>query len=129
MYPDGRKEVIFRSLEPYETPEAIEKICEEYDKIIHKLNVDPLVAVQVFIHDFLCIHPFNDGNDRVGRLVALKECLHHNIVPFITENSKKSFYYRALSKWKDEKDWLIDTCLDGQDTFIKLLDMLEIPHF
>ena len=70
VYPDGRKVVIFKPLEPYETPEAIEIICEEYDKAINQLNVDPLVAIPVFIHDFLCIHPFNDGNGRMSRLLT-----------------------------------------------------------
>lgn len=73
-------------------------------------------------------HPFRDGNGRVGRLVALKECLRHNVIPFIIEDAKKNYYYRGLMEWRNEKGWLIDTCLDGQDTFIRLLDMLEIPH-
>ena len=51
-----------------------------------------------------------------------------NIIPFIIEDSKKSFYYRGLSEWRREKGWLVDICLDGQDTFVKLLDILEIPH-
>ncbi len=70
VYPDGRKVIIFKPLEPYETPEAVEKICEEYDKAINQLNVDPLVVIPVFIHDFLCIHPFNDGNGRMSRLLT-----------------------------------------------------------
>lgn len=70
VYLDGRKVVIFKPLEPYETPEAIEKICEEYDKAINRLDVDPLLVIPVFIHDFLCIHPFNDGNGRMSRLLT-----------------------------------------------------------
>ena len=70
VYPDGRKVIIFKPLEPYETPEAIEKICVGYDKAINQLNVDPLVVIPVFIHDFLCIHPFNDGNGRMSRLLT-----------------------------------------------------------
>lgn len=54
-------------------------------------------------------------------MIILKECLKNNIVPFIIEDNKKAFYYRGLSEWKNEKGWLIDTCLDGQDTFVKLL--------
>ncbi|MBO4787290.1 MAG: Fic family protein [Lachnospiraceae bacterium] len=72
------------------------------------------------------IHPFQDGNGRVGRLVALKECLRHSITPFLIEDTKKAFYYRGLAEWKDERGWLTDTCRDGQDTFLKLLKMLEI---
>jgi hypothetical protein len=67
------------------------------------------------------IHPFQDGNGRVGRLVALKECLRWNIVPFIIEDAKKAFYYRGLAKWDEEPGYLLDTCLDGQDTVRRLL--------
>ena len=74
------------------------------------------------------IHPFQDGNGRVGRLIALKECLGHGIVPFIIEDAKKMFYYRGLSEWGRENGYLTDTCLDGQDTFIRLLDLFDIPH-
>ncbi len=70
------------------------------------------------------IHPFQDGNGRVGRLIALKECLRFGIVPFIIEDTKKAFYYRGLSLWEQERGWLIDTCLDGQDTFRRLMQML-----
>ena len=72
------------------------------------------------------IHPFQDGNGRVGRLIALKECLRFGIVPFLIEDSKKAFYYRGLSEWDNEKGWLTDTCLDGQDTFKRLLGMFEL---
>lgn len=71
-------------------------------------------------------NPFQDGNGRVGRLIALKECLRFNIIPFIIEDQKKSFYYRGLANWKDEKGWLIDTCFDGQDAFKRLLELLDI---
>lgn len=87
--------------------------------------VEDIIALHA---EFECIHPFQDGNGRVGRLVALKECLRHNVIPFIIEDAKKNYYYRGLMEWRNEKGWLIDTCLDGQDTFIRLLDMLEIPH-
>ena len=99
--------------------------------MLEAYNAKPSVTVNdvIALHaDFEYIHPFQDGNGRVGRLVALKECLRHGIIPFIIEDSKKHFYYRGLSEWKNEKGWLTDTCLDGQDTFIRLLDMLEIPH-
>ena len=88
---------------------------------------------EVTIHDIIAfhaafeqIHPFQDGNGRVGRLIALKECLRFNIVPFLIEDSKKAFYYRGLSEWDNEKGWLTDTCLDGQDTFKRLLAMFEL---
>lgn len=74
-----------------------------------------------FHHEFERIHPFQDGNGRVGRLIAFKECLRFGIVPFIIEDSKKAFYYRGLSEWEHEKGYLTDTCLDGQDTFKRLM--------
>ncbi len=89
------------------------------------VTVNDVIALHA---EFEYIHPFQDGNGRVGRLVALKECLRHGIVPFLIEDSKKLYYYRGLSEWENEKGWLTDTCLDGQDTFIRLLDMLDIPH-
>ena len=78
--------------------------------------------------EFEHIHPFQDGNGRVGRLVALKECLRNDIIPFIIEDSKKLFYYRGLAKWPQERGWLVDTCLDAQDGFVRLLDVLGILH-
>lgn len=67
---DGTKMVLFRPLEPFETPEAMEKLCKEYDKAIHQYRIDPLLVIPVFIVDFLCIHPFNDGNGRMSRLLT-----------------------------------------------------------
>ena len=90
-----------------------------------KITFEDVIA---FHAEFEHIHPFQDGNGRVGRLIALKECLRHGIIPFIIEDNKKGFYYRGLSEWREEKGWLMDTCLDAQDTFIRLLDMLDIPH-
>ena len=88
----------------------------------------------VTINDIICfhyaferIHPFQDGNGRVGRLIAFKECLRFGLIPFIIEDAKKMYYYRGLSEWKREKGYLTDTCLDGQDTFKKLMSMFDIP--
>ena len=69
-YPDGHTEVFFTPLSPLETPNALEKICDEYNVIIGSMEVDPLIASPIFIHDFLCIHPFNDGNGRMSRLLT-----------------------------------------------------------
>ena len=69
-YPDGHTEVFFTPMAPFETPKALEKICEEYNRVIGNLEVEPLIAIPVFIHDFLCIHPFNDGNGRMSRLLT-----------------------------------------------------------
>lgn len=89
-----------------------------------KVTIEDIIA---FHAAFERIHPFQDGNGRVGRLIALKECLRFGIVPFLIEESKKAFYYRGLSKWGDnEKGWLTDTCLDGQDTFRRLSAMFDL---
>ena len=74
------------------------------------------------------IHPFQDGNGRVGRLIILKECLKNNIVPFVILDSKKMFYYRGLKNWNQEHGWLLDTCLDGQDTVKAYLDYFGIVY-
>ena len=78
--------------------------------------------------EFERIHPFQDGNGRVGRLIAFKECLKNNIVPFIILDSKKMYYYRGLKNWNQEHGWLIDTCLDGQDTVKAYLDYFKIEY-
>ena len=69
-YPDGHIETLFTPLSPFETPEALDKICEEYNRVVGNMEVEPLIAIPVFIHDFLCIHPFNDGNGRMSRLLT-----------------------------------------------------------
>ena len=107
------------------------EVARDMRTLLERYNTRDNVTIEDIIEfhaEFEYIHPFQDGNGRVGRLIALKECLKNNIIPFIIEDSKKSFYYRGLSEWRREKGWLLDTCLDGQDTFVKLLDMLEIPH-
>lgn len=107
------------------------EVARDMRTLLERYNTRDNVTIEDIIEfhaEFEYIHPFQDGNGRVGRLIALKECLKNNIIPFIIEDSKKSFYYRGLSEWRRKKGWLVDTCLDGQDTFVKLLDMLEIPH-
>ena len=69
-YPDGHTEILFTPLAPYETAEALDRICEEYNRVIGNMEAEPLIAIPVFIHDFLCIHPFNDGNGRMSRLLT-----------------------------------------------------------
>ena len=107
---------------PSEVHARMKELLEEYNAK-ENVTVEDIIALHA---EFVYIHPFQDGNGRVGRLIALKECLRHNVIPFIIEDSKKNFYYRGLKEWRNEKGWLTDTCLDGQDTFVRLLDMLEI---
>ena len=107
---------------PSDVSVKIKQLLGEYnDKT--EIAIDDIIA---FHAEFEYIHPFQDGNGRVGRLITLKECLRNNIIPFIIEDSKKYYYYRGLSEWRNEKGWLIDTCLDGQDSMKKLLEVLEI---
>lgn len=107
---------------PKDVPARMKALLSDYES----LDAVSIENVIEFHYNFERIHPFQDGNGRVGRLIALKECLRHSIVPFIIEDSKKMFYYRGLSKWESERGYLTDTCLDGQDTFKKLLSMFDI---
>lgn len=74
------------------------------------------------------IHPFQDGNGRVGRIIMFKECLKYNIVPFIIEDNLKMYYYRGLKEWDNEKGYLRDTCLTAQDRYKQYLDYFEIKY-
>ena len=103
-YPDGHVETLFTPLSPFETPEALDKICEEYNRVIGNMEVDPLIIIPIFIHDFLCIHPFNDGNGRMSRLLTTL-LLYRNgfyIGKYISLEAKiaknKDLYYNALSQ-------------------------------
>ncbi len=103
-YADGHTEILFTPLSPWETPEALDRICEEYNKVIGNLKLEPLIAIPVFIHDFLCIHPFNDGNGRMSRLLTtLLLCANGFFVAkYISLEAKieknKDLYYEALRK-------------------------------
>lgn len=99
----------------------MKKLISDYEKKAVTIN-----DIIEFHYDFERIHPFQDGNGRVGRLICFKECLRFNIVPFLIEDSKKAFYYRGLREWNSEKGYLIDTCLDGQDAYRALLDYFGI---
>lgn len=107
---------------PKDVPARIKNLLDTYNAK-GDVTIQDIIA---FHAEFEKIHPFQDGNGRVGRLIALKECLRFNIVPFLIEDSKKTFYYRGLSEWETEKGWLTDTCLDGQDTFKRLLAMFDL---
>lgn len=103
-YPDGHTEVLFTPLDPFETPVALERICEEYNRVIGNLEIEPLIAIPVFIHDFLCIHPFNDGNGRMSRLLTTLLLYRSGfyVGRYISLEAKiaqnKDLYYEALKK-------------------------------
>ncbi len=106
-YPDGHTKVLFTPPAPFETPEALERICEEYNRVIGNLEVEPLIAIPVFIHDFLCIHPFNDGNGRMSRLLTTLLLYRSGfyVGRYISLEAKiaknKDLYYEALGKAQD----------------------------
>lgn len=108
-YPDGHTEVFFTPMAPFETPKALEKICEEYNRVIGNLEVEPLIAIPVFIHDFLCIHPFNDGNGRMSRLLTTLLLYRSGfyVGKYISLEAKiaknKDLYYEVLGK--DQNGW------------------------
>ena len=113
-YPDGHTEVLFTPLAPYETPEALDRICEEYNRVIGNMELEPLIAIPIFIHDFLCIHPFNDGNGRMSRLLTTLLLYRSGfyVGKYISLEAKiaknKDLYYEALSAsqngWHEGKD-------------------------
>ena len=109
---------------PEQVAEDIQNLLTWYANKTH-ISFEDIVE---FHFRFERIHPFQDGNGRVGRLIAFKECLKHNLIPFIIEDRKKYFYYRGLTEFLREPGYLIDTCYDGQDTIKRLLEYLEIPY-
>ncbi len=100
--PDGHTETLFTPLAPFETPEALDRICDEYNRVIGNMEAEPLIVIPIFIHDFLCIHPFNDGNGRMSRLLTTL-LLYRNgfyVGKYISLEAKiaknKDLYYAAL---------------------------------
>ena len=108
-YPDGHSETLFTPMSPFETPEALDRICAEYNRVIGNFEVEPLIVIPVFIHDFLCIHPFNDGNGRMSRLLTTL-LLYQNgfyVGKYISLEAvimkNKDLYYDALQR--SQNDW------------------------
>ena len=116
---DGMKTAL-----PEEVADKMKTLLAEYNGKDEKTFEDILD----FHVKFERIHPFQDGNGRVGRLIMFKECLKYNIVPFIIEDNLKMFYYRGLKEWNNEKDYLTDTCLTAQDKYKAYLDYFRIDY-
>ena len=109
---------------PEEVPTEMKQLLASYNRKPDK-TLEDLIAFHVA---FESIHPFQDGNGRVGRLILFKECLKYGIVPFIIDEDLKLFYYRGLHEWNTERGYLIDICLSAQDKFKKYLDYFRIPY-
>ena len=109
---------------PENVENEVKSLIEWYNNIKNKTLND----IIEFHYRFEYIHPFQDGNGRVGRLLMFKECLKYNIVPFIIDEKLKMFYYKGLKEWKQEKGYLIDTCLTAQDKFKVYLDYFRIEY-
>ena len=144
-YPDGHTEVLFTPLAPYETPEALNKICDEYNRVIGDMELEPLIAIPVFIHDFLCIHPFNDGNGRMSRLLTTLLLYRSGfyVGKYISLEAKiaknKDLYYNALSLsqtgWHDGQEdsipfikYLLGTILAAYRDFEDRYTIVEVKR-
>ena len=109
---------------PAEVVGAVKSLLKEYNSK-SKITLEDILDFHV---RFEAIHPFQDGNGRVGRLIMFKECLKHNIVPFIITEELKMYYYRGIKNWKNERGYLRDTCLTGQDAMKKTLDYFGVKY-
>jgi len=147
-YPDGHTDILFTPLAPYETPDALDRICEEYNRVIGNLELEPLIAIPVFIHDFLCIHPFNDGNGRMSRLLTTLLLYRSGfyVGKYISLEAKiaknKDLYYDALSRsqhgWHEGKEdivpfvkYMLSIILAGYKDFEDRFSIVEekLPAF
>ena len=141
-YPDGHREILFTPLSPFETPDALDRICEEYNRVIGNMELEPLIAIPVFIHDFLCLHPFNDGNGRMSRLLTTLLLYRSGfyVGKYISLEAKiakdKELYYDALagsqSGWHDGNEdklpfikYLLGTILAAYRDFGERFELVE----
>lgn len=142
-YPDGHVEVLFTPLASFETPEALDRICEEYNRVIGNMELEPLIAIPVFIHDFLCIHPFNDGNGRMSRLLTTLLLYRSGfyVGKYVSLEAKiarnKDLYYEALAAaqtgWHEGTEdvvpfikYLLGTILAAYKDFEDRMALVEI---
>lgn len=109
-------------------PKDVEKEMRNLLKKYNSKKSKSFEEIIKFHYMFERIHPFQDGNGRVGRLIMFKECLKNNIVPFIIDESLKEFYYRGLNEWKNERGYLLDTCLTAQDRFKLIMDYFGLNY-
>lgn len=141
-YPDGQTEVLFTPMAPFETPEALDRICGEYNRVIGNFEVEPLIVIPVFIHDFLCIHPFNDGNGRMSRLLTTLLLYRSGfyVGKYISLEAKiagnKELYYESLGKaqasWHEGTEdvipfikYLLGTILAAYKDFEERFEIVE----
>ena len=142
-YPDGHVETLFTPLVPFETPEALDRIYEEYNRVIGNMELEPLIAILVFIHDFLCIHPFNDGNGRMSRLLTTVLLYRKGfyVGKYISLEAKiaknKDLYYNALAQsqtgWHEGTEnvvpfikYILGTILAAYKDFEERMALVEI---
>jgi Fic family protein len=107
---------------PKEVPTKMKELLSKYNNI-EKKTIEDIIN---FHQEFEIIHPFQDGNGRVGRLIIFKECLANNVVPFIIDENLKLFYYRGLREWETTREYLLETCLTAQDNYKVVLKYFEI---
>lgn len=109
-------------------PEDVDNLMKDLLKEYNSKKEKTFEDILDFHVQFERIHPFQDGNGRIGRLIMFKECLKYNIVPFIIEDNLKMFYYRGLKEWNNERGYLVDTCLAAQDRYKACLDYFRIKY-